>query len=183
MGLVTALFPGLGGFTRYNLYAVGLSLLFDLPDLYATLFCTLWYVTRHARKKRPSPHPSCACVLSRGILLSFNAAGLMDRSAFPRFAAAKGLSMLQFHIMNVTLHFVPCLLTVWNPPDAVLWWHGLVAVCFHVGWGYWVSGGSMKLDRVYVHMDVSFWRLIWASAVIGEALLSPFVVHPLLVGP
>ena len=53
MGLVTALFPGLGGFTRYNLYAVGLSLLFDLPDLYATLFCTLWYVTRHAQKNAP----------------------------------------------------------------------------------------------------------------------------------
>lgn len=91
--------------------------------------------------------------------------------------------MLQFHIMNVTLHFVPCLLTAWNPPDAVLWWHGLVAVCFHLSWGFVVSGGSMRLDRVYVHMDVSFWRLSWASAVVGEALLSPFVVHPLLVRP
>ena len=40
--ILRAIFPGMGGFTRYNLYAVGISLLFNLTNLYATLFCTIW---------------------------------------------------------------------------------------------------------------------------------------------
>ena len=83
--------------------------------------------------------------------------------------------------MNITLHLFPCLLTVWKPPELVLFWHGVLAACIHVGWGLLVSDGSLKLNKLYIAMDPSFWNSMWLSAVVGEVLLAPFMIYPLIV--
>ena len=107
--------------------------------------------------------------------MSFNLAGVLDASAFPRFANAKGLSMAQFRICNVCLHYIPCLMTILVPPRGVLFGHGVIAMTIHVGWAAAVSNGTLLLDDLYVPLDPSVWCALWVSAALTEAVFAPLL--------
>jgi hypothetical protein len=113
--------------------------------------------------------------------VSFNFAGLLDSSAFPRFAKAKGLNMAHFHMMNLVLHVAPCCMTILLPPSVnVSFGHGVIAAAIHMGWGLAVSKGTLLLDDLYLPMQSSFWYTMWASAALSEAVIAPMAIFPVV---
>ena len=47
---------------------------------------------------------------------------------------------------------------------------GCRAAAIHLGWGYWVTKGTMLLDDIYVHMSRANWHVLWTLAGGCEAL-------------
>ena len=127
------------------------------------------------------PFPSSHVCDCRGVLVSFNFSGILDATAFPRFATAKGFSMAQFRMMNLVLHAAPCFMTVLLPPRVnVSFGHGVIAAAIHVGWGLAVSKGTLLLDDLYLPMQQSFWYAMWASAAASETVIAPLAIFPVV---
>ena len=140
------------GFTRYNLYALMLCFLtgFKATNLYAIVTCTSW-----------------------GIFLSFYSSLLMDATAFGRISKCMQMNPDVFHVLNALVHFFPCVLTVTLPSCALSWYHGMIAAGLHLGWGVVQSGGTMRLDRLYVPMTKQAWYTMWVVACVTEVTV-PF---------
>lgn len=139
------------GFTRYNLYAFLLAACVPSDDLYAVTTCTSW-----------------------GIFVSFHAALLFDPTCFRRIADSMDMSVRAFHFANLAMHALPCLITLLFPARRVAWWHGGIAMGVHWAWGAVRSGGTMRLDVIYVPMPVTAWRAMWTVATCTE-LAAPLI--------
>ena len=107
---------------------------------------------------------------SWGVCVSFHSALLFDRTCFHRMAQRRGMSMRAFHVANVVVHILPCVVCVHMMP---LWWHGLLASSLHVSWGLLQSRGTMRLDETYVAMRKRVWYWLWVVAIVTECL-TPF---------
>lgn len=84
--------------------------------------------------------------------------------------------MLQFHTVNFTIHIFPCIITLIWPVEIHLL-HGAIAAVLHVGWGLYVTGGTLIMDHLYVPMKAYQWRTMWLVAAVSEVTFAPFVLY------
>ena len=139
------------GFTRWNLYGLLVCACFDSGELYAVVTCLCW-----------------------GILFSFHASLLFDRSSFGRIAASMDMSMSAFHVFNLLMHVLPCLVTLVAPVE-LRRDHGVIAATVHLAWGLLCSRGTMRLDHLYVPMRKQDWYALWLVSTVAE-VVTPLVL-------
>ena len=112
------------------------------------------------------------------IAISFAIARLLSPRIYIVQAVRVGLpDLLHFHIANSLVHHLPPLLLFPNvphppPPSSV----AAMCVGMHLGWGLFVSGGTMRLDTVYSPMRPSDWFLLWTVSFCSELLLPYWIL-------
>lgn len=116
---------------------------------------------------------SVATCLAWGCLVSFSTAPLLDSSVYSRMRKRRGWSMPLFHTGNVLLHVLPLFWVSWiRPPRTLTLTHGIVAAIIHGTWGGVVSGGTFRLDDVYVVMPATHWYCMWLVAWTTEVMVA-----------
>lgn len=119
----------------------------------------------------PAAQAVCACAMV-GSLASFEAA---PSDLHARNRASIGVPPLAYWAGHYALHLLP--LALLRPPTARVLPHGATAAALHLAWGWAVSGGTLRLDRVYVPAAPAVWRSLWCVALVGD-----LVGYPLLCG-
>lgn len=140
------------------------------PRFAFTRFALLASAVGHALGPGSHAWAVAACLLV-GSAASFHLVGLWDPTAYARMRRKHGWSLLVFHGGNVLLHLAPlCYAAVVRPPTGLRWTHGAAAAVLHGGWGLLVSGGTMRLDGVYVPLSPGVWYRLWAAGLGMEVL-------------
>jgi hypothetical protein len=109
-------------------------------------------------------------------LVTFHAVLFLDPSAHCRLAAHVGLPLKFFTLGNLLVHGFPCAVAVASPAERLTWSHGVICAAVHVLWGWYWTGGTFLLDRVYAPLPPAVWRGMWVFAVLLELLLLPCVL-------
>lgn len=112
-----------------------------------------------------------------GALVSFSLAPMYDPTVYPRMRQRKGWSIVPFFLGHVLVHIVPTIILYQMLPPEMNAKHeaGGLAALIHVGWGYYVSGGTWVFDKYYVTLPAYVWRQLFGIAILVE-LLSPTVL-------
>ena len=140
------------GFTTYNGLALATLLVIPAPHARAVASCT-----------------------TVGIAASFSAAYFLEPTSFARIAVRLGISVPAFHLANLIVHVMPCLLVLLWSSAPVSLIHGALAASVHLGWGAWRTSCTMALDDIYVPLPPETWLNLWAIAVVAEMLIMPAV--------
>lgn len=111
-----------------------------------------------------------ACLLW-GSATSFSCAPFFDGTVYTRMRKANGWSRALFHAGNGVLHLLPLVVTCTHPPRAS-WHHGVVAAFVHFFWGLLISGGTLRLDDVYVPLPPAAWHILWGITLATEVIVA-----------
>lgn len=106
---------------------------------------------------------SYTCLIGNAI--SFYMADIVFPLSHTRMATKLGLEMTEFHILNALYHIAPIFLPTTMIKNILT---SALAIILHGSWGYWVSGGTMNLNSVYV--PVPSWVFLWLIAFTAEGL-------------
>ena len=105
---------------------------------------------------------------------------LMDPTGVQRLIKQHNLPPgWKFHFYNCLAHVVPVFVQIaamLSRAIDVQFHHGLWAAAIHLGWGIFVSNGTLVLDHIYAAMHPSAWHVMWATAIFSEAILAPLVL-------
>merc|ERR1712032_81192 len=109
------------------------------------------------------------------VFTSFNAAPLLDCTAWPRLAQMSNSPMWKFHLGNFLVHVLPVFV-------ALFWWlslqgptpmgpfTGFATAAVHFTWSFLRAGG-LDLSEVYVEMQLWQWYVLWIIAATTHLLV------------
>ena len=93
-----------------------------------------------------------------GTAVSFEAIGLLDRTAHVQLMDKQGFSPRVFYTFDILVHWLPLiLLHVPFQGFAV----NSIGACVNLLWGVAISGGTMNLSDVYCYIKMQHWWCLW----------------------